>query len=84
MSIPDDHVNPPPTTSKTLTGLAGGKRKRENTSNATAENRDDGGQVGTHVEQLQQLFRDTVELLRRLVPHSMEIECPAVADKLFY
>lgn len=64
MSIPDDHVDPPPTKSKTLTGLAGGKRKRENASSAAAETRDDGGQVGTHVEQLQQLFRDTVDLLK--------------------
>ncbi|KAL9005259.1 MAG: hypothetical protein Q9188_001956 [Gyalolechia gomerana] len=64
MSIPDDHVDPSPTTSKTSTALAGGKRKRENAPNAAAEIGNDGGQVGTHVEQLHQLFKDTVELLR--------------------
>lgn len=79
MSIPDDHVDPSPTTSKTSTALAGGKRKRENAPNAAAEIGNDGGQVGTHVEQLHQLFKDTVELLRRFVMYSMEIEyriCP--------
>ncbi|KAL8940046.1 MAG: hypothetical protein Q9216_003020 [Gyalolechia sp. 2 TL-2023] len=60
MSIPDDHGGPSPTTST----LAGGKRKRENASDAAAAIGDNGVQVGTHVEQLHQLFKDTVELLR--------------------
>ncbi|KAL8716488.1 MAG: hypothetical protein Q9225_006189 [Loekoesia sp. 1 TL-2023] len=64
MSISDDNLDPSPIPSKTSTALAGGKRKREHAANAAADVLNNGDQMGTHTEQLQQLLRDTVELLK--------------------
>lgn len=84
MSISDDNLDPSPITSKTLTTLAGGKRKREYAANAAADIVNNGDQVGTHPEQLHQLFKDTIELLKRCVINSMNIQfeiCLGIANK---
>ncbi|KAI4240944.1 MAG: hypothetical protein L6R40_004824 [Gallowayella cf. fulva] len=64
---PDPSTNP----SKASTALAGGKRKREPSSHIPA-NSPDKAQEDGHVEQLHQLFKDIVEILKSTHVRSMQ------------
>ncbi|KAI4148962.1 MAG: hypothetical protein L6R39_002635 [Caloplaca ligustica] len=69
MSISHNPLDSSTTTSKTSTTLAGAKRKREHPE----EIRNGSHQGGTHLEQLHQLFKDTVQLLKGSLVQSLNL-----------
>ena len=73
MSIPGNHSRPSSSSPKTSTTLARGKRKRESATSAAADVVSDGDSSRAHTEQLHQLFRDTIELLKWYVTSCMNI-----------
>ncbi|KAL8830106.1 MAG: hypothetical protein Q9170_005888 [Blastenia crenularia] len=65
MPTAGDHLDLSSTKPRTPKILGGGKRKREPAATFTPpEIMSEGVQTGTHTEQLQQLFKDTLELLK--------------------
>ncbi|KAL8726190.1 MAG: hypothetical protein Q9166_006863 [cf. Caloplaca sp. 2 TL-2023] len=64
MSPTGDRPDPTPTQSKSLTTLAGGKRKREHAAPSPADISYNEIQEDKHVGQLHQLFKDVIEILK--------------------
>ncbi|KAL8926542.1 MAG: hypothetical protein Q9208_002869 [Pyrenodesmia sp. 3 TL-2023] len=75
MSISDNHLTPSTDPSTTSAALTGGKRKRENALSAATGNQDGSEQGGTQLEQLHQLFKDTVDILK-----SHDVSSPSILD----
>ncbi|KAL8761166.1 MAG: hypothetical protein Q9184_002695 [Pyrenodesmia sp. 2 TL-2023] len=75
MSISDNHPKLSTIQSTASTALTGGKRKRENALSAAKGDQNGSDQGGTRLEQLHQLFKDTVDILK-----SHDITSPSILD----